>query len=436
MIRRPFWPALAAALCLASAAAAQPVEVSVLAPPDLFSPGARDTGLGGELWRGASAATARKVIPRLARDPLSPAAEALARRILATGAAGPQGAGEDADLAAARIEALLALGDATGAESILARTANVERAPALAQAAAESALLAGDDDRACQIGEGLAAERDGAYWLRLRAYCRLRSGDLGAARLTFELAQDQARDAIYGRLMGARLNGGDPGAAALRNGLDYALSRSLGLDLSQAKPTPMVAAALSGLRPQRPVWSIAPGPSLADAATALLAQGDLAGAEGVRAGMVQDEIPGVSASDLALLDAMLAVASGRADGPNLDRLVERGGVGDARTRERAQAAAMLVAALGAPMSAAAQGEFAAFPVDHGKAPPARLFALELAAERRFVGETAMLALWISADAGVDGPAAVDRARIVRALKTAGLEADARNYALEGLLELR
>lgn len=436
MICRPFWPAALAAACFATAALAQPVEVTPLAAPDLFSPGARDTGLPADLWRGASAATLRTVLPLLASKPLSPAARALARRVLATGASGPEGAGDDAALAAARIEALIALGDTTGASAILSRTANVDRSPALAQAAAESALLAGDDDRACQIGETLATERDAIYWVRLRAYCRLRAGQLGAAQLTFDLAQNESRDAIYGRLMGAKLAGvGDPGAASLRNGLDYALSRSLGLDLSAAKPAPAVAAALSGAPPEAPTWTITAGPSVADAAMAMLAGGDLEGAQQLRAGLLSNE-PGVSSEDMALLDAMLSAASGRAAGPILDRVLERGDVGDPKAKGRMQAAAVLLAALGAPMSPAGRGELAAFSVGEGKAPPARLFAMDLAAEQKLTGETAMLALWASAESGAGGPAPADRARIVRALKTAGLEADARLFALEGLIGLR
>ncbi|MFZ3004522.1 MAG: hypothetical protein WA047_00005, partial [Phenylobacterium sp.] len=70
------------------------------------------------------------------------------------------------------------------------------------------------------------------------------------------------------------------------------------------------------------------------------------------------------------------------------------------------------------------------------APPARAFALDFAGAEKLPGETALLALWISADAGAAGPNAGDRARIIRALKAAGLEEDARAFALEGLLALR
>jgi hypothetical protein len=53
-----------------------------------------------------------------------------------------------------------------------------------------------------------------------------------------------------------------------------------------------------------------------------------------------------------------------------------------------------------------------------------------------MGEAALLSLWICADAGPAGPALGDRVRIVRALHAVGLDADARAFALEGLLALK
>lgn len=241
---------LAGALCAslllnAAPAAAQPVEVVPLAAPDAFSTPGRDTGLPADLWRGASAETLSKVLPLLGTKPLSPAAARLARRVLATGAPAPAGVGDDPAVVGARASALIALGDPQAAGTILARAAGLERNAALSQAAAESALLAGDEQRACAIAERLGEGRGQIYWLRLRAYCQALAGETAQAQLTFDLAQAQARDAVYGRLMAAKLAGSPPGAASLRNGLDLALSRSLGLDLAAAKPAPAVAAALA-----------------------------------------------------------------------------------------------------------------------------------------------------------------------------------------------
>ena len=235
--------------------------------------------------------------------------------------------------------------------------------------------------------------------------------------------------------MGAKLAGaGNPGAASLRNGLDYAQSRSLGLGLSAATPAPAVAAALAAGEPGAASWSIESGPGPLQAAMAAVAAGDLAGAQALRAGLTADAVP---VNELALLDGLIAAASGKPDGPTLDRLVERGAVSDAKSRGKMQNAAILLAALGGPMTPQARGEFARFAgAEAGKATVARGLALDLAGEAKLMGESALLALWISAEAGAAGPTTGDRARIVRALRSAGLDEDARAFAVEGLLAQR
>lgn len=212
------------------------VAVQSLAALDLFSSG-RDTGLGTDLWKGASADIARNVIPTLDSAPLSPAGAALARAVLATAATAPDGAGDDADLAAARVKALLDLGDADGAAMILAHTPGLSSSAALSQAAAEVDLITDQPDMACATADALSVDRDAIYWLRLRAFCQARAGKTDMAQLTLTLASQQAPDPVFSRLMGAVLAGGaNPGAPSLRNGLDYALSAALKLDLTPALP--------------------------------------------------------------------------------------------------------------------------------------------------------------------------------------------------------
>jgi hypothetical protein len=423
---------------LATAAAAQTalVESAPLPAPDLFSASGRATDLGTELWAEASPQTLKTVIPLLAERPLSPAAQVLARRVLATGARGPDGAGDDPQLAAARIGALSALGDLAAAQAILSRTPGLERSAPLSQAAAEVALLSGNEARACEIGQGLSVDREGIYWLRLRAFCQARAGEM-AAQLTYDLAQSVSRDAVFGRLMAARLAGAAPGAASLRNGLDLAMSRALALDLDGVEAAPTVALALAGEAPlERPDWKIVATEGPVAAAIAVLAQGDVDLAQSVRAVLAEPEAEPQPPLMLALLDALIAAAQGRQDRATLDRLVERGGIGAAADRRRAQDAALIFAALGTPFSAQARGEFAAFPIAQGKTPPARIMAMEAAGRQGLVGETALFALWTAAESGLAGPAAADRARIILALRAAGLEAHARDFAIEGLLALR
>ncbi len=364
-----------------------PVGVAALTAPDAFTTPGRETGLPASLWRDTPIATMRAVLPLIATRPLSPAAAALARRVLATGAQGPQPVDNDAsgDLAGARVSALVALGDLTAARAILERAPGLDRSSGLSRAAAESALLAGDDLRACAIADALSTGRDDIYWLRLRAWCQVTAGQTGAAQLTFDLAQTHARDAVYGRLMSAKLAGAAPGAASLRNGLDYAMSRSLGLDLSKAKPSPAVAAATDG-------------------------------------GEVTEPAPSVIAADLVSFAEALSGGS-----PGNARVSVDG------TKPRTAAAGLLAFAFqfGRPVA-----DFGDFPVSEGKAPLGRNLALQAAADAKQLGFAALLALLTSTEAGAAGPAIGDRVRIVMALKAVGLETDARNFALEGLAALK
>ena len=373
-----------------------PVQFTTLAAPDAFSTPARDTGLPPTLWRGTSLEVVKAVLPLLAERPLSPAAQALARRVLATGAQGPEGAGQDPELSAGRAAALMGQGDPRAAAAILARAPGLDRSPELARVAAESALLTGQDARACQVEAGLTSGREDIYWVRLRTYCQAIGGQTAQAQLTFDLAQSQAKDAVFARLMAAKLAGvGNPGAGSLRNGLDYALSRNLGLDLSAANPSPAVAAALATGGPDEPAFDVSfLRPELAAFAQAI-----------------------ASGKDLRYGELMSGAGAIQA--------------GDPKTHAVGGASVLLFVALADRMPP----DIAA-PVREGKGLVARDLALEDASHARLMGETALLALWACAEAGPAGLAVGERARIVHALHQAGLERDARAFALEGLLALK
>jgi hypothetical protein len=450
------------------------VQVQTLAPPDLFSTPAGDTGLSADLWKDTAPGIAREVLPKLAAKPLSPASAGLARRVLATGANGPTGVGGDPEMGAVRAMALIALGDAAGANAVLDRAPGVADSSQLSVAAAEAALITGADDKACKIGEALSVDRSAPYWLRLRAFCQALAGQTDAAQLTLNLAASQTKDADYTRLMGALLTGAPGGAANLKNGVNYAVSRKLGLDIQAAAAT-----ASPALKPVlKPAGGVAGGadltaaqtanvaslrqakglPAFVDAskasaaaiaalaradapledpvllARAALAAGDLATAQAIRAKLTGDTIPNAGPADLALLDAALAAADGRKDGQTLDRLIERGA--QAGVKSPAQPAALILAALGGAMSPEARAQFATFDPGKSAVSPARLVVMDDAAAAGRQGEAALLALSVSADAGANGPGPVDRARLVRALAKAGLEADARALAVEGLLALQ
>ncbi|HXQ45878.1 MAG TPA: hypothetical protein VN806_04635, partial [Caulobacteraceae bacterium] len=408
---------------------------------------------------------------------LSPAGAALARRVLAQSASAPDGAGADADLASARARALLMLGDAPTAELILDHTAGLANSPTLSETAAEAALIDGEDDKACAIGDALGSGRDGAYWLRLRAYCEARAGK-PAAQLTMNLAEEADHDPAFARMLPVIIaGGGDPGPASLRDGLDFAMSRQLKLDLTPAiaAAPPAIAlrlaASAAGLGPAPPASAATPEPDIlaglrkgkgaqgyltaarlalpaivqlvqaksaltapVQLAMAALASGDIETAQAIRLGLADAPAGAVDPTDLAILDAALAVAAGKADPPTLDRLIERGARND-DAAPRAQAAAALVFSLGWPADGDARAEFDGFNLGHDRVSPATLLLIDAAADHGLRGDVALLALSAVESAGGAGPEIADRAVFVRALDRVGLKDDARGFALEGLLGL-
>ncbi len=242
------------------------------------------------------------------------------------------------------------------------------------------------------MSDQLTVGRGEIYWLRLRAYCQARTGQADAAQLTFTLAGEKAKDAVYARLMGATLAGvGDPGAASLRNGLDLALSRRLALDLEAARATasPAVAAAL---------W---PAEAAYETEGATVARSLIASA----------------ATTPTLIDTLLAEAEAATP----------------KARPILIGRILLLEATGATPTIEARARLAKADAGRSAAAPTLLLALDRAANLGLKGETALIALAIASDAGAAGPAALDRARIVAALRRVGLAADAQTIAIEGLL---
>ena len=517
---------LAPTLAIAAPAAAQ-VQVQPLAAPDLFSTGQGKSDLPNDLWRGSSGALAKLVIPEVATHPVTPAAAALARHVLEVGGNGPEGAGNDADLAGARAEALLWLGDAAAAQAITDGVPNLPQLTALSRVAAQAALIAGQDDKACAIGDGLVMGREGAFWLRLRAYCQARTGQGPAAQLTLELAEQQEHHPDFERLMTALLAGGGATGvdATLDDPLDFAISRKLGLDWTAAlgaapasvavavardpnapPPARLAAAARAarlGVATPEAYGALTPAPTAlpppdatgpaGEAALVVLAgttndltlkesaviallkrakdgpefqalarliapaisqimaahpvlrqpflfamasaaAGDVASAKAARA-LVGQGAPAPAPADLALLDALIGASSSPVDPSAVDALGSVAAGPDAAARSRAAGALALIGAY-APLGP--QARFDVSDVDFGAShlPSGRLLALEQAADQGRIGDTALYVLGTCVEAGPAGPTSAERALMVRSLAKARLDADARAFAIEGLVALQ
>ena len=397
-----------------AAPATAPVESQALRAPDLFSADAgQPTGLPSDLWKGTSLGLMRTVLPIVAVRPMSPAAQAFARRLMATSAAAPEGGGSDPDLAALRINVVLSLGDPIGARAMLEHTPGVRQSAALSQVAAEADLLIDREDEACGLADNLAAGKDGPYFRRLRAYCLFKAGDKAGAQLAYDLTAEQAKDDIYKRLMGAAVTGGPPGEASLRNGIEYALSRRLGLDL-----TPAIDKAWAPV-----VTTIARDSSNQAAAQAAAAS---------RLARRAADMNAASTLNPAVRDAALSLADNKLTPQLSERLAAAGASGSME----AQQALALYAAAGALGSEAARAALATFDIGPTRANQARMLELDSAGSGGAKGDVALLALWLASDAGEAGMLPADRARVVRVLNRSGFGADARGFALEGLLALQ
>ena len=394
------------------------VQAAPLRAPDLFSADAgQATGLPADLWRGASFDLAHIVIPMAAVKPMSPAAAAFAIRVMSTSASAPDGGGSDTDLAAARINVVLSLGEPIGARAMLEHTPGVRQSAALSQVAAETDRVIGREDEACTLVDNLAAGKDAPYFRRLRAYCLYKAGDKPGAQLAYDMTrtEEQAKDDIYKRLMSAAVSGSPATGqqASLRNGLEYALSKRLGLDLAPAldKAWPPIATMVAR-DPSAPA-------ELQAGAAALIARR-------------QADVNRASSLNPVVRDAALSLADGRLTPDLAERLAAEGNSGQAV----AQQALALYAAAGAPGTGRVRAAFAGFDIGGAKANQARMLELDAVSTRGAKGDAALLALWLMMDAGEAGPAPADRARIVRSLNRAGFGEDARRYALEGVLGLQ
>jgi len=392
------------------------VQAAPLQAPDLFSADAgQPTGIGADLWKGASLDLARTVIPMAAVKPMSPAAAAFAIRVMSTSASAPDGGGADADLAAARIGVVLSLGDPVGARAMLEHTPGVRQSAALSQVAAEADLVLGREDEACTLVDTLAAGKDAPYFRRLRAYCLVKAGDKAGAQLAYDLTEEQAKDDIYKRLMSAAVSGapatGQP--ASLRNGLEYALSKRLGLDLAPALDK---------------AWA----PIATAVARDASAPADLQAAAAAQLARRQADLNQASSLNPAVRDAAVSLADNKLSPDLAERLAAEGNSGQAV----AQQALALYAAAGAPGAGRVRAVFATFNIGPARANQARMLELDAVSAGGSRGDAALLALWLMIDAGEAGPAPADRARIVRAMNRAGFGEDARRYALEGVLGLQ
>lgn len=505
-----------------------PIETEALSELNAWTVSALSRANGAlapDLWTRSDPAVLATALDRLPVVYQSPAAQALARRVLFSGGAAPSG---DSALAARkRFEALGKMGAADELATMAAGAGADLSDPGIAMFAAQAELARGRRAEACARGRSAnAGERPPPFLLRLRAYCAAATGDRAAADLALELARAQnAADAWYTAAIAAA--GGAPGArppaARYDNSLSTQLSLAGGLRpgrnaLGDSSTLALLALARADNAPQpqraqaaalafrrgaisaqeaRTILAATPAETatgLPPIVTALRrvqtsAVGTDIGADGAQAianvlrqattpadfhaaaSFFRTEIAALqTAPDAAatVLFARAAIATGDAQvaqrlaasarqagaaelvlgpldaailaltdltGPHatmaLHRRIDAGGASGARAAARD---VTILAALGAPVDETAQAFLAANPPQGGaRADAEAMTALAGAVERGATAEAALLTVTI---AGERGPARLDTEsleRIIRALRTARLEEDARRIAVEAIL---
>jgi hypothetical protein len=147
-------------------------------------------GLGVDLWKGTSRALAVSLVQSLPAPIESAAMRDLARRLLLTTAAAPQGTSEEGPLLLARARKLLDLGY-IGAAVELIRAAPASAADErLAQIEVEGLFFAGNNAGAC--GRVRGADFPMPYWQQALAYCLALAGESEKSSMIADLLRERA----------------------------------------------------------------------------------------------------------------------------------------------------------------------------------------------------------------------------------------------------
>ena len=187
----------------APAAQGPTVLVAPAKPSDPDSTGLPgfEGGFGLPLWRGSSRTAVARLLEGLPQAVASPALRDVLFRVLAAGAAPPEGEGPR--LAPLRVGLLQSLGRDREAV-LLAEAAGLETPPPSAgSAAVDPALASGDLEAACEAANAEMARAPSAYVQRAAAFCAARAGEADRAHLILDILRevDAGGDPLFEGLM-------------------------------------------------------------------------------------------------------------------------------------------------------------------------------------------------------------------------------------------
>jgi len=234
----------AALSLLAAAFASAPAESgSVQSAPlsrsiDPAAAGALDPSaarLPANLWRGSDRAAVVGLIDALPARPSSYVLRDLTRRTIACAAPPPPGATVVPGFAQTRAIALLAMGDAPLAASLLSAIPKTARDEATDRLLLDASLLAQDRSLACTVARDRAGLAEAVVFAKASAFCESLAGDRVRAEFAAALAAERAPDdqAFFQLLDLATGAATEPGRAVKRlksaTPLHLAMLRAVGL---------------------------------------------------------------------------------------------------------------------------------------------------------------------------------------------------------------
>ncbi|MDE0704388.1 MAG: hypothetical protein OXH59_11750 [Rhodospirillaceae bacterium] len=194
----------------APAAQGPTVLVAPAKPSDPDSAGLPgfEGGFGLPLWRGSSRTAVARLLEGLPQTVASPALKGVLFRVLAVGAAPPEGEGPR--LTPLRVRQLQMLGRSREA-ALLAREAGLD-APELeaGSEAVDPALTSGDLEAACDAAHAEMIRAPSAYVQRVAAFCAAKAGEADRARLILDILRevDADGDPLFEALMLRALDAG------------------------------------------------------------------------------------------------------------------------------------------------------------------------------------------------------------------------------------
>ncbi|MFQ5958505.1 MAG: hypothetical protein ACE5LF_03965 [Alphaproteobacteria bacterium] len=150
-------------------------------------------GFGFDMWRGSPRALVERLLPQLPAGVTSRAINALARRLLLSSAAPPEGP-RRASLTALRVGRLAAMGEGVALNHLLRAAPQQLHDAVLARARLDALLLTADHVGACGQARELVRSDESPYWDKVLIFCQALNGQHDAAALGVALLRERGAD--------------------------------------------------------------------------------------------------------------------------------------------------------------------------------------------------------------------------------------------------